>query len=74
VLRHAGPAEATVRLSYAEDAVTVEITDTGAGGPASFVDGHGLHGMEQRVTALGGSLTAGPLPGRGFRVRARLAA
>ncbi|MEU8354353.1 histidine kinase, partial [Streptomyces sp. NPDC048845] len=32
--------------------------------------GHGLPGMRERVTALGGGLTAGPVPGGGFRVRA----
>ncbi|MEU8823726.1 histidine kinase [Streptomyces sp. NPDC048636] len=34
--------------------------------------GHGLIGMRERVTALRGSCEAGPLPGGGFRVRARL--
>jgi signal transduction histidine kinase len=28
--------------------------------------------MRERARALGGSLEAGPRPGRGFRVRARL--
>jgi signal transduction histidine kinase len=28
--------------------------------------------MTERATALGGELTAGPRPGRGFAVRARL--
>jgi signal transduction histidine kinase len=35
-------------------------------------DGHGLVGMRERVTALGGELTAGPRPLGGFRVTARL--
>jgi signal transduction histidine kinase len=34
--------------------------------------GGGLHGMTERAAALGGTLTAGPRPGGGFRVEARL--
>jgi signal transduction histidine kinase len=34
--------------------------------------GRGIAGMRERARALGGSLEAGPRPGRGFRVRARL--
>ncbi len=34
--------------------------------------GHGLVGMRERVTALGGRVTAAPLPDRGFRVSAEL--
>ncbi|MFC4105096.1 sensor histidine kinase [Micromonospora zhanjiangensis] len=54
----------------------------GSGGPSSArtdegrgsgpVAGHGIPGMRERVTALGGTFTAGPLPGTGFRVYARL--
>jgi signal transduction histidine kinase len=39
---------------------------TGAGG------GHGIIGMRERVTLLGGEFSAGPLPGYGFRVSARI--
>src|SRR5262249_3326284 len=34
--------------------------------------GSGIRGMTGRASALGGQLTAGPRPDRGFRVRARL--
>ncbi len=34
--------------------------------------GHGIIGMRERVTLLGGEFSAGPLPGYGFRVRARI--
>jgi signal transduction histidine kinase len=33
--------------------------------------GRGINGMRERVHALDGTFTAGPRPGRGFRVRAR---
>jgi signal transduction histidine kinase len=73
VLRHAGPAAATVRVSYEPDALDLEISDDGRG--AAAPDGHGGHGivgMRERAAAVGGSLEAGPREGGGFRVHARL--
>jgi signal transduction histidine kinase len=82
VLRHAGPeASATVRLSYLPGALTIEVTDAGAGSPADSSpadrngaagDGHGLTGMAERAAAVGGELTARPRAGGGFEVLARL--
>jgi signal transduction histidine kinase len=86
VLRHAGPATAAVDIYVDADALRVEVTDTGraaapidAGGEGdggaggeSGGGGHGLAGMRERVTALGGSLTAGPRPEGGFAVSATL--
>lgn len=78
VLRHAGPATAAVRIGYGAEEVTVEVVDTGRG--AARVDvagdgaGHGISGMRERVTALGGDLIAGPEVGGGFRVYARIPA
>jgi signal transduction histidine kinase len=84
VVRHAGgDARATVRLAYAPAELVVEVDDDGRGaGPAAGGSGgsrtadegggRGIAGMRERVHALGGTFTAGPRPGRGFRVRASL--
>ncbi|WP_182876867.1 sensor histidine kinase [Microbispora sp. H10670] len=70
-LKHAGASKAEVTIDYRPHSVTVEITDNGGSTPggADVTEGHGLTGMRERVSALGGTLTAGPVPG-GFAVRA----
>jgi signal transduction histidine kinase len=72
VTRHAGPASATVLLGYGGDDLTVQVDDDGRGPAATGSDGNGIRGMRERVAALGGELAAGPRPGGGFRVLARL--
>jgi signal transduction histidine kinase len=77
VLRHAGPATAHVRIGYEPGAVAVEVLDDGVGtangaGPVLPDGGHGLEGMKERAAMLGGTLTAGARPDRGFAVVARL--
>ena len=72
VLRHAGNATAAVRLAVGREDLTVEVSDTGRGGAVPSTGGHGLAGMRERVTALGGRLSAGPRPGGGFAVTATL--
>lgn len=74
VQKHAGP-DARAEVSVVRVGSTLEVTvlDNGADGPApSDGGGHGLIGMRERVTALGGTLTAGPRYGGGFRVQAIL--
>ncbi len=74
VLKHAGSARADVTIGRVADTVTVEVTDDGTGqpGPLPPVRGHGLAGMGERAALFGGDLAAGPRPGGGFAVRARL--
>jgi signal transduction histidine kinase len=74
VTRHARGAVATVRVTYADSLLTVQVEDDGAGSPTrgSAGTGKGIVGMRERVGALGGELQAGPRPGGGFRVQARL--
>jgi signal transduction histidine kinase len=77
--RHSGGSAATVRITYREDGVDVEVDDDG--GPDSPASrsrpgggGHGIAGMTERAQAFGGSLQAGPRSGGGFRVQAQLPA
>jgi signal transduction histidine kinase len=78
VLRHGGPT-AEVAIGYAPGTVEIEICDDGRpsdsrlrqGGGARG-PGHGLIGMRERVGVYGGTLTAGPRPGGGFRLAATL--
>jgi signal transduction histidine kinase len=72
VTRHAGPASATVLVRYGTDDLTVRVDDDGRGPAAGPGAGNGIRGMRERVAALGGELAAGPRPGGGFRVQARL--
>jgi len=74
VLKHAGPARAEVTIGREQDTVTIEVTDDGTGqyGNGSPGRGHGLAGMRERAAVFGGELVAGPRPGGGFTVRARL--
>jgi signal transduction histidine kinase len=76
VTRHAGPGvTATVRLSYGDGELALEVEDDGRGAPGDLpAGGNGIAGMRERVTALGGDLSAGPRDNGGFRIRARLPA
>jgi len=75
VLKHAGPAHAEVHLHYGEQ-LEITVADDGRGAAAVLTGaappgaGRGITGMRERVAMLGGSITAGPQPGGGFRVRA----
>jgi signal transduction histidine kinase len=79
VSRHAGRVCTSVHLHYAPDTVSVQVDDDGPGdeaspGPRTAGPGLGLIGMRERVTALGGRLSAGPRNGGGFRVHAEFPA
>ncbi|MFF0428247.1 sensor histidine kinase [Streptomyces sp. NPDC004520] len=78
VVRHSGADSCTVTVDRRDPehlAVTVEDRGPVPGharvstGPGS---GYGLTGMRERVAVLHGEFTAGPRPGGGFRVTARL--
>lgn len=74
-LRHAAGAAVEVRVRIDDDEVEVTV-DNAAGATqataGSDVGGHGLVGLRERVTVLGGTLDAGPVPGGGHRLAATL--
>lgn len=74
VAKHAGAGAARVRLAYAQDLLTVSVSDDGGAGrpPPRPGGGFGLIGMRERARAAGGSLRAGPRPDGGFTVTAEL--
>ncbi|MEN0128229.1 MAG: sensor histidine kinase [Brevundimonas sp.] len=74
VLKHAGPEPVTtVMVQWRPDGITLEITDDGRGAAAQSDGlGQGLRGMAERATMFGGTVSAGPRPGGGFRVRAQI--
>ncbi|MCF8785871.1 sensor histidine kinase [Rhodococcus ruber] len=87
VIRHVGPTRVAVVLDYGPDAVEVRVTNDGpriggdteeaadradGGFAGTGTRGHGIVGMRERCQLLGGDFDAGPLPGGGFAVTARL--
>jgi signal transduction histidine kinase len=86
VIKHAGKPQTEVRLNYEAAALVVEVADNGrpipAAAPAPAPDtsgagipggaGMGLLGLRERVALYGGELAAGPRPGAGWLVKARI--
>jgi signal transduction histidine kinase len=73
-LKHGGPdVRAVVEIEYGGPELLVRVTDDGRGAAAPrSPDGHGLIGMRERAGMYGGAVSAGPMPGGGFEVLARL--
>jgi signal transduction histidine kinase len=73
ITRHAAATSAEIHLDWRADPVVIRVDDDGAGRAGSKpVNGVGLLGMRERVTALGGQLRAGPRDDGGFSVLAEL--
>jgi signal transduction histidine kinase len=70
-IKHAGASAAEVRVRRTSDEVELEVVDDGVA-PVSNGRGQGLIGMRERASLLGGEVEAGPKPGGGFRVKAKL--
>ncbi|MFD9444690.1 sensor histidine kinase [Streptomyces sp. NPDC060006] len=71
--KHASATRAAVILDYGPHSLRLTVTDDGRpGAPKGAGTGHGLIGMHERATAIGGTVTAGPRPEGGFQVVADL--
>jgi signal transduction histidine kinase len=68
--RH-GEGSVEVQVEFGQSAIELTVTNPAQAGGASPEGGHGIVGMRERASLLGGSLDAGVDDGR-FRVRARL--
>jgi signal transduction histidine kinase len=78
-MKHAPGASVVVEVAYDRDALTLRVVNGPGPAPgeaplpiAATGGGHGLVGMRERATMLGGELVAGPAPGGGFAVTATL--
>jgi signal transduction histidine kinase len=81
-VRHAPGSAAAVRVGYARDELTVEVSNSGRAAGAlppraaawsgAVGPGYGLAGIAERVASCGGSLSLGPGGDGGFTVTARL--
>ena len=76
VARHAGINEATVVVTTKQDKLVIQVEDKGVGFDFNAVisagKAAGLHGIEERLTLLGGNLTIESSPGAGTRLTAEI--
>jgi two-component system sensor histidine kinase DesK len=80
VIRHSRARHCRIRLTRHDKQLSLEVTDDGRGFAALDPDnptGSGLHGISERLSAIGGRLSLGPAEGpgpkgsgRGFRLTA----
>ena len=68
VMKHAATDQARVRLCPTEDALQVEVSDTGSGFDPCRVEPAGLRGLKDRLESLGGALEVVARPGEGTRL------
>ena len=76
VIKHAAATTASIAVTYAPEAVELEVCDDGRGpgldDRVGYTGGQGLIGMRERLALYGGELHVGARPSGGFRVRARI--
>jgi signal transduction histidine kinase len=75
VAKYAEASRATVTLAHEDGWLRFEVSDDGAGfDPSTVAKGSGLQNMEDRLAALGGTLTVESAPGAGTTVIGRIPA
>ena len=77
IARHAQASEASISLTKKDDRLIVRVEDNGVGFDLNQVrnggqQAWGLHGMEERITLLGGKFYVGSRPGNGTLVLAEI--
>jgi signal transduction histidine kinase len=74
VMRHSGQSSSRVHIACNGRELTLRIDNpvSSAAARDRSTPGRGILGMQERATTLGGAVEAGPHPGSGFRVFARL--
>lgn len=72
--RHAPGAAIDVELCYRDRGLQLRVRDNGPGPASVAFGGHGLLGMRERATTVGGEVRTGPAYGGGFLVEASLPA
>ncbi len=81
VMKHAPEHRARIAVRVEPDVLELTVQDTPSPGRTATADrptpllgpsGNGIIGMRERATSVGGTLSAGPTPDRGWRVAARL--
>jgi signal transduction histidine kinase len=71
--KHGAAGTTELRIEYLPDALGIDISNpVMPGAKHSGSTGHGLTGMRERATAIGGTFTAGPAPAGRFHVHAVL--
>jgi signal transduction histidine kinase len=75
VMKHANQARTVVRIEYLPHELLIDVADDGVAAGAGRLQpggGRGLIGLRERIAIYGGDLDAGPRPGGGWRVQARI--
>lgn len=70
---HGRPDTVEVRISKRAGVISLSVVDDGVGfDPEAETDGHGLHGIEERIALLEGELAVNSAPGRGTSIEAQV--
>jgi signal transduction histidine kinase len=72
VLKHANASRAEISMTYGDGRLRLEVTDDGRGFEPDRASNNGLAGLQDRIRALGGTVTIASGPGRGTSIAASL--